>query len=55
MSIELIAILVTAAFQFAGLIYIASIARALEATEHTYGAKIDRFIREFEQRFALQH
>lgn len=38
MSIELIAILVTAAFQFAGLIYIARIARALDATIRAYGA-----------------
>lgn len=38
MSVELIAILVTAAFQFAGLIYIARIARALDATIRSYGA-----------------
>jgi hypothetical protein len=35
-SIELIAVLVTAAFQFAGLIYIARIARSLDQTVRAY-------------------
>jgi hypothetical protein len=38
MSIELIAILVTAAFQVAGLIYIARIARSLDQTVRAYSA-----------------